>query len=163
MTTLVVYYSLSGTTRAVAEALAKNLGADIESLRCDRYNGVSAWFRAPYDNWTGYTPPLAALSHDISRYDCVAVGGPIWFWRPAAPIRSFVMKEASRLPDLAFFLTHGGSAGEKSLKEMEQLAGKRPLASLVVRAAEVKADAFRSKVASFASALRQPPPKAHAA
>ena len=76
MKTLVVYYSLSGTTRAVATALAKELGADLEEIRCKRYApGFSSALRAGYDSWRGNLPPIEPLSRAPSRYGLVVVGG----------------------------------------------------------------------------------------
>jgi flavodoxin len=37
MNAFIVYYSLSGTTRAVATALAQEIAADIEEIRGSRY------------------------------------------------------------------------------------------------------------------------------
>jgi hypothetical protein len=67
---LVVYYSLTGNTRRVAEVLAKELGADVEELRCARYRvGLRVFFRATFYSWSGGLPPIEHLSHDPSKYD----------------------------------------------------------------------------------------------
>ncbi len=155
MKALIVYYSLSGTTRAVAEALAKELAADIEKIGCDRYApGVLGMARACYDSWRGNLPPIGPLSHEPSRYDLVVIGGPIWAFHPATPVRSYLRQESSRLPNVAFFLTHHKSAAQQSLRDMEQVAGQAPKATLVVRAAEVEKGTFGAAVSSFASTLR---------
>jgi hypothetical protein len=152
---LIVYYSLSGTARAVATALAHELGADIEEIRCGRYSrGFWGFIHAAYESWKGDLPPIEPLSHAQSRYDLVVIGGPIWMYRPAPPVRAYLRQEAARLTRPAFFLTHGGSAGERSLREMELVAGRAPVATLVVREADVRQGKSGPAVSSFASALR---------
>lgn len=155
MRALVVYYSLSGTTRTVATALAKELGADLEEIRCGRFSiGFWGFLRAARDSWKGTLPPIEPLTHVLSDYDLVVVGGPIWAWHPAPPVRAFLRQEASRLSGVAFLLTHGGSAAPQSLAEMQQLARRTPLATLVVRAADVVQGKFGAAVSSFAATLR---------
>jgi flavodoxin len=155
MRALVVYYSLTGTTRAVATALAKELGADVEEIHCSRYApGIWGALRAVYDSLRGNLPAVEPVAHTPSRYKFVVIGAPIWASHLATPVRAYLRQEAARLPAAAFFLTHGGSAGEKALREMEQLAQRRPKATLVVREADVKNGRFGSAAASFAAALR---------
>lgn len=155
MHALVVYYSLSGTTRAVATALAKELGADIEEIRCRRYSlGFRGYLRAAGDSWRGNLPSIEPLTHVPSHYDLVVIGGPIWAFHPATPLRVCLRQQASRLPGVAFFLTHGGSAAAQSLGEMAQLAGQAPIATLVVREADVRQGKFSAAVSAFAAALR---------
>lgn len=156
MKALVVYYSLSGNTRTVATALAADLGADIEELRCSRYSsGFRGYFQACYDSWKGNLPPIEALVHAPSQYDLVVIAGPIWMFHPATPVRAYLKLERSRLPRVAFVLTHGGSAEERSLREMEEIAGKAPLATIVVREMDVKAQRFASALSSFEAKLRR--------
>ena len=62
--------------------------------------------------------------------------------------------ERSRLPGVAFVLTHGGSAGERSLHEMEAIIGRTPIATLVVREKDVKEQSYASALSSFESKLR---------
>lgn len=155
MKTLVVYYSWSGRTRIVAAALAKELGADIEEISCSQYPpGVWGRIKAMLDSWRGTLPSIAPLSRLLSDYDLVAIGGPIWVFHPATPIRSFLGQHASKLPNVAFFLTHGGSAGAKSLREMQTLAGKAPLNGIVIRDIDIKNGAFVTVLSSFAATLQ---------
>lgn len=156
MKALVAYYSLSGKTHTVASALAKELDADIEAIRCQRYApGFWGSIRAAYDSWRGYLPLIEPPTHASSAYDIVAIGGPIWAWHPAAPVRAYLQHQGPKLPAVAFFLTHGGSPPEPSLREMERLAGKPPKATLVVREADVRSGKFAPEVASFAATLKK--------
>jgi len=156
MNILILYYSRSGMTRAVAAALAREIGADLEEIRCASYApGPWGTLRAGYDSWRGHLPPIEPLAHAPSRYELVVLGGPVWVFHAAPPVRSLLRQEAARLPKLALFVTHGGSAAARSLGEMARLAGKEPVATLVVRADEVKAGTFSAKVAAFASTLKQ--------
>lgn len=154
MKTLIAYYSLSGTTRAVAAALAKELAADIEEIRCSRYSpSILGFLRAGYDSWRGNLPPIEPFLHAPSRYELVVVGAPIWAFHPATPVRTFLQQEGSQLLSVAFLLTHGGSAAERSFHEMELLAGRAPKGCLVVREKDVKEGKFAAAVSSFARGL----------
>ena len=52
MRSLVVYYSLSGITRSVAERAARQLDADIAEVRSARYeSGGFRLLRAAIDSW----------------------------------------------------------------------------------------------------------------
>jgi hypothetical protein len=157
MKALVVYYSLSGNTRSVATALVRELGADadIEELRCDRYSpGAWGYIRAASDSWRGRLPPIGPLAHKISDYELAVVAGPIWAYHPATPVRSFMQRERTGMPRVAFVLTHGGAAGERSLREMESIVGRAPVATLLVTERDIKAQTFSSAVSTFAVKLR---------
>jgi hypothetical protein len=160
MKALVVYYSLSGTARTVANAIAKELSADIEAIQCDRYRpGPAGFMRAAFDSWAGRLPPIARPKHVPSAHDLIVVGGPMWAFHAATPVRAYLQtylrKEAVKLSRVAFFLTHGGSPADKAFREMEALAGLAPKGTLVVRQVDVEAGRIGPAVSSFAAALRQ--------
>jgi hypothetical protein len=151
---LVVYYSLSGNTRTVATALAKNLDADIDELRCNRYTlGVWGYIRAAYDSWMGNLPPIEPLAHAVSQYELVVIAGPIWVWHPAPPVRSFLQQERDRFPRIAFLLTHGGAAGAKSLRETEVIVGRPPVCAITITEGHIKAQTFANALSAFAATL----------
>lgn len=157
MSTLVVYYSLSGTTRTVATALAQELGADIEEIRCARYQtGFWGYIKAGRDSWADRLPPIEKLQHVPSAYDLVLIGAPMWAFRAATPVRAYLRKESGNFSSVAFFLTLGGAPSDKAFREMEVLAGRAPRATLVVPEKDVKARHFEPAVRSFAATLRVP-------
>ncbi len=159
MRTLVVYYSLAGTTRTLAQAIARELGADVEGIRCRRYYPRS-WgiLKAGFDSMARRLPPIEAPELVPGAYDLVLVGAPMWGTHPATPVQAFLRREAGRLPtSVGSFLTYGGSpATEKALGEMSALAGRAPTATLAVRDKDVKSGGFTSALAAFIGALRVP-------
>lgn len=156
MKILVAYYSLSGTTRTVATELAKALSADLEEIRCDRYSrGFGGYVRAASDSWRSQLPVIAPPEHQASSYDLVVVGGPLWAWSAAPPVRSYLRREIGRLPQVAFFMTHGGSSPQKALAQMTALAGASPKGTLVLREADVKAGKHPAGVSAFVAKLLQ--------
>lgn len=74
MRTLIVHYSRTGTTRALAGAL----GADVAEIRCKRYQGgFLRYLRAGYNSIEGNLPPVEAPPTAAAAYDLVLIGGPV--------------------------------------------------------------------------------------
>lgn len=91
--TLVLYYSETGTTKAVAEELQKQLNADIESIEAvEPYSGnfQETMQRGQREMQSGETPKLKPLKSRIANYDVIFLGYPIWFGTYAMPIASLV-------------------------------------------------------------------------
>ena len=152
--TLVVYYSRSGTTKRVAEAIAEALGADVEEVidkkrRAGALGFVVAGKDAARKKLTEIEPP----TRDPSLYELVVVGTPVWAATVSCAIRTYLSQNKDRLPGVAFFLTTGGSGIERTFEHMAELCGKDPLARLALKAKQVRADEWRDQVASFAQEL----------
>ena len=92
---LVLYYSETGSTKAVAEELQKQLGADIEAIECvEPYSGdfQATIQRNQRERESGVTPALKPLKKSIADYDVIFLGYPIWGGVAASPI-STLLKE----------------------------------------------------------------------
>lgn len=90
---LVLYYSETGTTKAVAEELQKQLDADIESIEAvTPYSGnfQETMQRGQREMQSGETPELKPLKSKIADYDVIFLGYPIWFGTYAMPIATLV-------------------------------------------------------------------------
>ena len=156
MRALVVCYSLTGTTRRVARALASELGAELEEIRCPRYRpGFLGALRAGHDSWRGLIQEIEPPANDPAQYELVAVGGPVWAWNACTPVRAYLTRTADRLPAVAFFATAGGAGFERAFATMAALAGRQPAATLALTAEHFKEGKDPAAIAAFAAELRR--------
>lgn len=92
---LVAYFSATGNTKAVAEEIARQMGADI--LRIEAAEPYAA---NPYDDsdrvqneaYKDLRPGVANLpsAETMSQYDRIFIGSPIWWHQPAMVVCTFL-------------------------------------------------------------------------
>jgi hypothetical protein len=137
--TLVVYFSRSGTTRCVAEAIARATGAELEELRELRSRGgFWGWLRSGYEGTYRRAAELLPLTRDPSKYELVFVGSPTWNRALSSPVRGFLQMYRAALPNVVLFATSAGQGAEAVLREMAQLVPNAPLAQLAILEADVR-------------------------
>ena len=127
---LVVYFSATGTTRGVAETLAEGLSADLYEIVPEEpytdadlnYNDRSSRTSVETDD-PDCRPAIAGELPDLTGYDTILIGYPIWWGDVPRIVSNFV--ECVDLTDktLAVFFTSGGSGLGNSMKHLEQQAG----------------------------------------
>jgi len=98
--TLVVYYSLTGNTRQIAEAIAAALDADLEVIE-DTFNRdtVLGRPRSAIEGLLGLRSSITPPKHDLSEYDLVVVG---------TPVCACVFEPTARLARARSVLLHAG-------------------------------------------------------
>jgi len=153
MKTLVAYYSRTGNTRKLAQAVAAALGAELQEITepKDR-SGFWGYLLAGRDAALKRATPIQPFAADPAAYDLVVVGTPVWAFTMASPVRSFLEAAAGQLKAVAFFCTEGGNGHERTFRQMAALAGRKPAATLVLLEKELTAD-FGAKVTEFAKAV----------
>ena len=75
--------------------------------------------------------------HDVSSYDLVVIGTPVWAWSLSSPVRAYLMATASQLPKVAFFCTLGARGSESAFAQMTAIVGKKPRAVCAITQREV--------------------------
>jgi flavodoxin len=152
---LVVYYSRTGTTRSLASGLAKTLGADLEEIcDCSNREGLGGYLRSLVDAFHKRQVEIVPAGLDVSAYDLVVIGSPVWAGSVSAPVRSYLMENRARLPEVAFFCSFGRRGADKALREMQQIAGKPAVAECKVTASEVL-HGVHAALAVFVSDLKR--------
>ncbi|EOQ40116.1 flavodoxin [Butyricicoccus pullicaecorum] len=123
MKSLIVYFSHSGTTRRLAELIAKETGGDLLELVPEiayprEYSTVVA--QAKRELQSGYRPALKTAFPDLSAYDMVFVGTPNWWSSPAPPVLTFLEQVGQSGVQIAPFCTHGGGGSGHIRRDMEK-------------------------------------------
>ena len=126
---LVAYFSASGVTKKVATKLASAIGADIfEIVPKELYTSADLnWMdkksRSSVEmNDRNCRPEIASKVDDMSKYDTVYVGFPVWWYREPSIIDTFMEAYDFTGKKVITFCTSGGSGLGDSAKNMQALA-----------------------------------------
>lgn len=134
--TLIVYYSWSGNTRRVAEAIHEYVDGDMIEIEPEKpyprsYHDVLEQARREIQS--GYLPPLKMKVDNIDQYDVVFIGTPNWWGRLAPPVASFLSSHNLSDKTIAPFITHGGGGKGRILSDIKRLCpNSRILRELVI-------------------------------
>ena len=124
---LVLYYSETGTTKAVAEELQKQLNADIECIEAvEPYSGnfQETIQRGQREMQNGETPAIKPLKSKIADYDIIFLGYPIWFGTYAMPIATLVKENDFEGKTIVPFCTFGSGGLNTSSEALKKVLPK---------------------------------------
>ncbi len=127
MKTLVVYYSLTGKTEIVAQALARELGADVRRVEDVEKPAVNWWFMvtAGLAAVRGAESPIKPIATDLQGYDRVFVGSPVWGGSPSTAINAFIASTDFSGKTVIPFMTMGGDDAAGALKKLGERIEKK--------------------------------------
>ena len=115
MKTLVVYYSKSGNTKKVAEALIQKLGCDSAELEYDE------------------TAKSISGGADPSGYERVVLLSPIWAFSLAEPMKLYLHEHGKQIQAYSLIVTCMGLGLWGSVKNCVKATGKRPEKAMKIR------------------------------
>lgn len=129
---LVVYCSRSGNTAEVAAYLSLQLGGDLLEVKpatpyAENYNDMLTRAQQELkESRQGHYPSIITKVDNLTDYDVILVGYPIWYGSMATPMQTFLHNHADRLAGqrIALFATSGSSAMTNSTKEARALCPK---------------------------------------
>ncbi len=128
--TLVIYYSLEGTTQRVAESVAEAMNADLLALRPRKEIAAQGFLKYPVGGFqvlTKQKPALHPLEKDPDDYDLLFIGTPVWAGQHTPAMRSFFAQTELQQKAVALFCTHKGAVGKTFQSMRAELAGNRIL------------------------------------
>lgn len=121
---LVVYFSWSGNTEAVANEIAAQTGADVfeitpEEPYTDDYNALLDI--AQEEQASGARPAIAETVEDFAQYDVVYFGFPNWWGDMPMILYTFLDDYDFSGKTIAPFVTSGGSGFSSAISTIESL------------------------------------------
>ena len=114
---LVVYYSLTGNTKLLAETIADSVEADILGLKPVKELNPESGMNYV---WGGYQavmskkPELEPFAINPGDYDIIFIGSPVWAWRHSPPVYTFIKKYELKGKKVALW-TIGGDYSPKAM------------------------------------------------
>lgn len=110
---LVVYYSLTGHTQNIAEQIAHFTGGDLYRIQTQETFKLGPAFYAQVKKQlkTHEYPALSESAPDMSAYDVILVGAPIWWYTAATPVWQFWQDADFKGKKVVPFSTQGSNYG----------------------------------------------------
>ena len=125
--TLVAYFSASGVTRGVAQALAEVAGADLHEIKpAQPYTEADLDWRDKESRSTlemkdkSSRPAITGKLKNMADYKVVYVGFPIWWYTAPTIINTFMEAYDFTGKTVIPFATSGGSSIEKACADLKE-------------------------------------------
>lgn len=127
MKKLIAYFSAGGVTRRAAEELAAVTGADLFEIRpAEPYSSADLDWRNKESRSSremkdpSSRPAIAEGKLDLSGYDTIYIGYPIWWGVAPRPVNTFIEENDLSGKKLVIFATSGGSGIDYALRDMRK-------------------------------------------
>lgn len=134
MKSIIVYYSLEGSTKMIAEKLAEKTGADLLEIRSvKKYptKGPAKFIVGGKDAAFKVCPEIVKTGTDLKQYDAVVFGTPVWDGTIAPPLRSFLRDLIIKNPVVAAYACMAGRDPKKTFEVLKKMACVDKLAAEV--------------------------------
>ena len=124
MNTLIVYYSKTGNTRTVAEAVIKKLGCDFDEIIYDEKSETIRYSKNPAD------------------YGRIILLAPVWAFSLAEPMKKYIRETNAAVKKYDLIVTCGLFGLGGCVKNCTKAFGKAPDNALIFKAKKVKLGDF---------------------
>lgn len=123
MNKLVVYFSYTGNTKMIANKIREKLNCDILEVKTvipysEDYDTVVN--DEQNSEASNHLPEIQDIGIDLSKYDEIILGTPVWWYRPVPAIRTFLNQNDLSRKTIKPFATNAGWLG-KTFKEIRTL------------------------------------------
>lgn len=147
---LVAYYSRTGVTKKVADIIKENIDCDLEEI-VDKANrrGFIGFIKAGYAALKGRSTEIENTKYDVSEYDLIIVGTPVWAGHISCATRRFLELNSKKIKKAAFFATKGGNTKDDTFVDMEVLSGAKPIDILEISGDLIKNGEYVNKTNKF--------------
>ena len=154
----VVFYSLEGNTKFIAQNLAKEIGADILELKPEKeipkieplkhfWGGKQVVMRE--------TPKLKKYDINLGEYDTLIIGTPVWSFNFSPPIRTFLKENKIKNKKIILFCTSEGSKGKTFENLKKELKGNEIIAQIEFQSVLENPEENIKKLEDFINSVKE--------
>lgn len=123
---LVVYFSYTGNTRKIANLIKEKLTCDILELK--PVTSYSTDYQTVVDEeqrleGSNHMPEIQDINIDLESYDTVVIGTPVWWYREAPVVRTFLNKYDLSGKNIYLFATNAGWLGKTFIELQKECKG----------------------------------------
>lgn len=119
MRSLIIYYSLSKNTKLVAYTLSEILDIDdVEIKDLKERTGFKNMLSSSWDAMRERKTEIDPMRVDISNYDLIYFGTPVWASKPVPAIITIIDRCDLRGKDVIPFATMSSGGGDSAIKRM---------------------------------------------
>lgn len=114
MNKLVVYFSYTGNTKMIANKIREKLNCDILEIKTvipysEDYDTVVN--DEQNSEASNRLPEIQDIGIDLSKYDEIILGTPVWWYRPVPAIRTFLTRNDLSGKTIKPYATNAGWLG----------------------------------------------------
>ena len=121
---LVAYYSLTGKTEKVAQAIADASGGQLYHIEIAKAYPTDTKERRKIleqEIEENYLPPLVSTSINPENYDIIFLGSPVWANHISQPVKSFLNQYNLSGKHVIPFVTHSGGGKGQTFSDVASL------------------------------------------
>jgi len=154
---LVVCYSCTGTTRRLAQLLCSQHGWPLgEVVEEHSRAGAAGTLRSVLDSLLRRHPAVRYEGPEPEDFHTVVLMSPIWMYRLAGPMRSFVAAHREALRRVAVVLTMGSGGASNAVAEIAHVLGHAPILVGAFKTKEVEDGSGTGRLLAFGDELLPP-------
>jgi len=118
----VIFYSRSGATGLMANRIAKNIGADEFKIEAPDYELNTLGLAKATMDARNHEAKIIPEIIDLSKYETIYLGSPIWLYSPAPPIWAFLKKNRFDGKKVVLFNSHNSKFEKQYIDEFKAIA-----------------------------------------
>ncbi|HEY9023742.1 MAG TPA: flavodoxin [Burkholderiaceae bacterium] len=157
-TVLVVVYSRTGRSLRLAQRLCNQLGWSLGEIReIEPRRGAGGRLRRLWDSLLRRCPGIEYRGPSPRDFDLVVLISPLWAYRIAAPMRSFLTLSSGSMPEVAVISVAPSRGASGAVAEVGKRTGRVPRLSAAFTRDEIDDGSCTPRLFSFANTLRRMP------
>jgi hypothetical protein len=149
---LVICYSHTGVSLRAAQILCSHHGWPLGQVK--ELEGARGTWRCVLDSLLRRRPGVSYQGPPPSDFHTVVLVAPIWMYRLAGPMRSFVARERESLRRVAVISTMNSGGASNAISEIAQLLGHGVIHAAAFTSREIDDGTGTARLIEFGDALQ---------